>query len=100
MQKWIDAELEKPKSEPGTWSEPVIALSDAGLVHKLSYYNGNEAGSGCWQRPSWFADGGSKKVTHWIHKSDYQNGTQCYYDEDGVLRNPDGSRSIFDDVDE
>jgi hypothetical protein len=24
----------------------------------------------------------------------------CYFDDEGTLRNPDGSRSIFDDVDE
>ncbi len=24
----------------------------------------------------------------------------CYYNEDGMLCNPDGSRSIFDDIDE
>lgn len=25
---------------------------------------------------------------------------ECYYDEQGTLRSPDGSRSIFDDVDQ
>lgn len=29
-----------------------------------------------------------------------KNPTTTYFDKDGTLRNPDGSRSIFDDVDE
>ena len=66
MSNWISVKDELPASEKGTWSKPVIALSDAELVYKLSYYNGNDCSSGCWQRTSAFAESASKEVTHWM----------------------------------
>lgn len=66
MSEWIKCSERLPESAPGTWSKPVIALSDAELVFKLSYYNGDECASGCWQRTRAFADSDSSKVTHWM----------------------------------
>ena len=39
-QKWISVENKTPEHEPGKWSDPVIAMSDIGLVFILSYYGG------------------------------------------------------------
>ena len=57
--KWISVENKTPEHEPGKWSDPVIAMSDIGLVFRLSYCGG-------WQRTGDFMSTGSSKVTHWI----------------------------------
>ena len=61
---WISVEDNLPFSAKGQWSQPVIAMSDVGLIYKLSYFNGDD--SGCWQRTSAFAESASKIVTHWM----------------------------------
>jgi hypothetical protein len=62
--RWISVDDNLPVSAKGQWSQPVIAMSDAGLIYKLSYFNGDD--SGCWQRTSSFAESASKIVTHWM----------------------------------
>lgn len=57
--EWISVENKTPEHEPGKWSDPVIAMSDIGLVFRLSYCGG-------WQRTGDFMSTGSSKVTHWI----------------------------------
>ena len=57
--QWISVEDQLPKHDAGKWSDPVIALSDIGLVFRLSYCGG-------WQRNGDFMSTGSSKVTHWI----------------------------------
>ena len=57
--QWISVKDKTPKHEPGKWSDPVIAMSDIGLVFRLSYCGG-------WQRTGDFMSTGSSKVTHWI----------------------------------
>ena len=57
--KWISVKDQLPKHDAGKWSDPVIALSDIGLVFRLSYCGG-------WQRNGDFMSTGSSKVTHWI----------------------------------
>ena len=57
--QWISVEDQLPKHDAGKWSDPVIALSDIGLVFRLSYCGG-------WQRTGDFMSTGSSKVTHWI----------------------------------
>ena len=57
--QWISVEDQLPNHDAGKWSDPVIALSDIGLVFRLSYCGG-------WQRTSDFMSTGSSKVTHWM----------------------------------
>ena len=57
--QWISVEDQLPKHDAGKWSNPVIALSDIGLVFRLSYCGG-------WQRNGDFMSTGSSKVTHWM----------------------------------
>ena len=57
--QWISVKDQLPKHDAGKWSDPVIALSDIGLVFRLSYCGG-------WQRTGDFMSTGSSKVTHWI----------------------------------
>ena len=63
---WISVKERLPEAESDCWSEPVIALSDAELIYKLSYFNSADPSDGCWQRTKSFADSASKVVTHWI----------------------------------
>ena len=57
--QWISVEDQLPNHDAGKWSNPVIALSDIGLVFRLSYCGG-------WQRTGDFMSTGSSKVTHWM----------------------------------
>ena len=57
--EWISVKDKTPKHEPGKWSDPVIAMSDIGLVFCLRYCGG-------WQRNGEFMSTGSSNVTHWI----------------------------------
>ena len=57
--QWISVEDQLPNHDAGKWSDPVIALSDVGLVFRLSYCGG-------WQRTGDFMSTGSSKVTHWM----------------------------------
>ncbi len=57
--QWISVEDQLPNHDAGKWSDPVIALSDIGLVFRLSYCGG-------WQRTGDFMSTGSSKVTHWM----------------------------------
>ena len=57
--QWISVKDQLPKHDAGKWSDPVIALSDIGLVFRLSYCGG-------WERTGDFMSTGSSKVTHWI----------------------------------
>ena len=57
--QWIPVEDQLPNHDAGKWSNPVIALSDIGLVFRLSYCGG-------WQRTGDFMSTGSSKVTHWM----------------------------------
>lgn len=57
--EWISVKDQLPKHDAGKWSDPVIALSDIGLVFRLSYCGG-------WERTGDFMSTGSSKVTHWI----------------------------------
>lgn len=68
----------KPPGVPVTAGEP--GYNEYGVP--LSRCNGQEQDEHCWQRLR------SRVNSH------------CYFDTSGTLRNTDGSRSIFDDVDE
>ena len=57
--RWISIKDQLPKHDDGKWSDTVIALSDIGLVFRLSYCGG-------WERTGDFMSTGSSKVTHWI----------------------------------
>ena len=57
--QWIPVSERLPNHDAGKWSDPVIALSDIGLVFRLSYCGG-------WQRTGDFMSTGSSKVTHWM----------------------------------
>ena len=57
--EWISVKDKTPKHEPGKWSDPVIAMSDIGLVFCLRYCGG-------WQRNGEFVSTGSSNVTHWM----------------------------------
>ena len=57
--QWIPVSERLPNHDAGKWSDPVIALSDIGLVFRLSYCGG-------WQRTGDFMSTGSSEVTHWI----------------------------------
>ena len=57
--EWISVSDKTPKHELGKWSDPAIAMSDTGLVFRLSYCGG-------WQCTGDFMSTGSSKVTHWV----------------------------------
>lgn len=43
---------------------------------------------------------GRKMLREYLERWNKWDKEHCFYDEEGSLRNADGSRSIFDDVDE
>lgn len=60
MSQWIKCSDKLPNSEPGRWSEDVIALSDIGDVFRLAC-----TGS-YWQRTGSFIESGSNEVVAWM----------------------------------
>ncbi len=58
MSEWILASEKLPDSKPGTWSEPVIALTWSGDILKISCMGDY------WQRPAAMDEGDS--VLAWM----------------------------------
>lgn len=60
MSDWISVEEKLPESKEGQYSAPVIALTDSGMVFRLSCMGSY------WQRTKAFIESDSKRVTHWM----------------------------------
>lgn len=53
-----------PPSTPGKWSREVVAITDLGNVHLLTYIGTKE--NGVWQRPATFHK--DENVAFWIEQ--------------------------------
>ena len=79
-----------------SWAEEAFDSIDAGFFSGDTFENREAIARAEWYMQRW-----QQKITETKKSLDLEEyGGKCYFAPDGMLMSADGTRSIFDDVDE